>query len=46
MYLLTYNYSKSVIHGKKLLSFDNCSDTTRYNALMYLAESKCMMGKF
>jgi len=46
MFLLTYNYSKSIHHGQKLLDFENCAPTTRYNVHMYLAESKCMIGQF
>jgi tetratricopeptide (TPR) repeat protein len=44
--LITYNYTKSVAHGKKLLAFDNCSASLRYNIHMWLAEAKCMQGLF
>lgn len=46
MYLLTYNYSKCISHGKKLLAIDGCAQQTQYNIHMYIAESLCMLGRF
>jgi tetratricopeptide (TPR) repeat protein len=46
LYLITYNYRKCIEHGEKLLEFDNCAPSTRYNAHLYLAEAKCMIGQF
>lgn len=54
MNLLTYNYEKSISHGKKLLGlfketgqeFFKISDSTVYIINMYLAEAMCMVGRF
>jgi hypothetical protein len=46
MYLISYNFVKSIYHGKKLLDFKSASAQSRYNVHMYLAEANCMIGKF
>jgi len=46
MYLLTYNYHKCIEHASKLLAYKGVSQSTRYNANMYLAEAKCMVGQY
>ena len=46
MYLISYNFVKSIYHGKKLLDFKSASPQSRYNVHMYLAEANCMIGKF
>lgn len=49
MYLITYNFSKCIDHGKKLLAMDkahNLAESTKYNVHMYLAEANCMLARF
>jgi hypothetical protein len=46
MYLITYNFTKCISHGKKLLAFESASTQSKYNVHMYLAEAHCMLGKF
>ena len=46
MYLLSYNFVKCIDHGKKLLAIDSVAVQTQYNVHMYLAESKCMLGRY
>ena len=46
LYLITYNYQKSIQHGTQLLKMEKLAPSTEYNANMYLAECYCMIGQF
>ena len=46
MYLLSYNFVKCIEHGKKLQDMEGVAKQTLYNVQMYLAEAKCMLGRY
>jgi hypothetical protein len=46
MYLLTYNFVKCIDHGRQLLEIEGTAMQTQYNVHMYLAEAKCMLGRY
>jgi tetratricopeptide (TPR) repeat protein len=46
MFLISENYYKCIDHASKLLKFEQVAASSRYNAHMYLAEAKCMLGQF
>jgi hypothetical protein len=46
MHLLSYNFVKCIEHGKKLQEIEGVAKQTLYNVQMYLAEAKCMLGRY